>query len=109
LRRRLAETLAATLLAGEWTRLAIGERVTGFFGSTGPETHSTLVDDLIETASMAYPPSPAWLAAHFAASAPFRKLVRTLRRRIQRQAERVAAAHRGAEAGASAYSTANSA
>jgi RNA-directed DNA polymerase len=71
---RLARSVAAALLAGQWTQEDLNRRASRFFDREQRAGRRRLIRELIQTSAAPYPPSPPALAAYLRSSEAFTRL-----------------------------------
>jgi RNA-directed DNA polymerase len=71
---RLARSVAAALLAGEWTQEDLNRQASRFFGRRQRAGRRRLIRELMQTNASPYPPSPPSLAACLRSSETFVRL-----------------------------------
>ena len=69
----VARNLTASLLAGTWARRGLLKRTEAVLGRRTRKAQRVLVDELIESATSDYPPSPDWLVALLLRSSAFKQ------------------------------------
>jgi RNA-directed DNA polymerase len=77
----IARQLAATLLAGDWTRRALAERMSRLLGTTTLKSQQRLLGHVLAKPRATYPPAPAELVMCLLAAGSFKRAVRPLFRR----------------------------
>lgn len=80
-REFVANTIAATLLAGEWSEAALAMRMAEAIGKSGRRVQRNIVRHVISTNPNEYPPSPEWLVRQLLETDDFHKLANMLARR----------------------------
>lgn len=79
-RDSVARTLAAALLAGEWTEAALLARARHLLGRSTRRSQQALIGELLSAIRTGYPPSPGWLTDFLLSSPHFDRAVAPLRR-----------------------------
>jgi hypothetical protein len=69
----VARNLAASVLAGRWTRRGLLKRTEAVLGRRARKAQQALVHELVESVATDYPPSPNWLVAFLSRSPAFRQ------------------------------------